>query len=193
MSAKHHSSVIKSTRMAPPPEESKPKKPLCPDDSQIPVIPFQSKNRMPDLDMIPDILECAAEGAGLAEIAVRIGVSLHVLKSWAASSAPFAEALVQAETIQRAWWEKMGRVNIFNQNFNTGLYMINMMNRNGWKRNEPPAVTVQNNIQNNVTGAVTGILSSDKASKVISSMSVKELAALDSAARILESEEEASK
>lgn len=44
----------------------------------------------------------------------------------------FAEVIEFGRQASRAWWEKQGRVNLQNKDFNAGLWRINVQARLGW-------------------------------------------------------------
>ena len=105
--------------------------------------------------MCDRIKELAREGAGFAEMAADIGISLETWRDWQDKESPrynpiFSEAVKEARGLSLAWWEKQGRVSTFaaGPNFNATSYIFQMKNR---FREEWSDRVVQDQ---NVTGAV---------------------------------------
>jgi hypothetical protein len=75
-----------------------------------------------------------AEGMALVEVAAAIGISYQSLINWQARYPDFLDAINEGADLAKAWWMARGRLNIFNPNFNSTLWMMNMSNRYGWTR-----------------------------------------------------------
>ena len=91
----------------------------------------------PDV-MFPKIISLMSEGASLNEVAADLGISKDTLHEWKRPDSSvykedFAETISSGVALSEAWWERQGRTNLTNKEFNyTGWYM-NMKNRFGWK------------------------------------------------------------
>lgn len=80
------------------------------------------------------ILELMREGASKVEVCAALGISFETLYDWTDEESPrfkkeFSGTLKKGELLSQAWWEKEGRKNLKDRDFNfTGWYM-NMKNR----------------------------------------------------------------
>jgi len=92
-----------------------------------------------------------SEGASKTEIAAELDICWDTLAEWQKHNAEFSEAIKRGQKLSQAWWERQGRTNLQNKEFNyTGWYM-NMKNRHGWKdkhelsgdSNSPLQITVK--------------------------------------------------
>ena len=87
--------------------------------------------------MLNIIIELMSEGASKTEVCAELGISHETLCQWQNPESPyykqaFSEAIKKGEQLSNAWWEKKGRINLENKDFNyTGWYM-NMKNRFKW-------------------------------------------------------------
>lgn len=82
------------------------------------------------------IITAAFDGLSLHEMGYEIGVGAGCFKKYAEQHPEFKAALETAISISQGWWEKMGRENIHNAKFNSVLWLMNMCNRFGWRRND---------------------------------------------------------
>jgi len=80
------------------------------------------------------VLHIMSEGGSIYSVARRIGCSRNTLYKWAERYEDFALALEVGRDMSRGWWEEMGQLNVWNKNFNSTLWMMNMSNRFGWTR-----------------------------------------------------------
>lgn len=81
----------------------------------------------------------ADEGYSNAEIRKEMAVPIRLWYNYldedhVSYSEEFCEAIKQADDLRLAWWEGKGRVNLDNKEFNSTLFMMNMVNRFGWRR-----------------------------------------------------------
>jgi hypothetical protein len=72
------------------------------------------------------VVEMAAEGCSLVEMAAEFGVVRDTLYEWAKVHPEFSDALARARTICQAWWEKVGRTGLVTQGFNAALWNKNV-------------------------------------------------------------------
>jgi len=77
-------------------------------------------------------LALMAEGASKVEVAVALGISRDTFYRWIDKYPDFSDTIKDGEWLSQAWWEKQGRTNIANKQFNTALWYINMKNRFNW-------------------------------------------------------------
>lgn len=86
-------------------------------------------------------IDLMSEGASLAEVAAEIDVCEDTIQEWKRKSGDyfieeFSEAIKQGIRKSKAWWEKHGRKNLDNKEFNSTLWYMNMKNRFKWADNQ---------------------------------------------------------
>lgn len=88
-------------------------------------------------DMCETVIELMKAGASFVEVAAELGIHRDTLNEWKRKDGDnyepeFAEAVKLGMMYSEAWWQRNGRENLKNKDFNyTGWYM-NMKNRFGW-------------------------------------------------------------
>lgn len=98
----------------------------------------------------PDLIECMSQGMGFYEGLAHLGFTVNQATKWLRQYPEFKEAYRAGRALQRAWWERVGRINIFNPNFNATMYIYLTANFFGWRRADPSTkVEVEN------TGKIT--------------------------------------
>lgn len=80
-----------------------------------------------------DVVKKMATGASILEIACDLGFSRNRLYLWAKKYPEFKLAMEIGKQLSEGWWEKQGRLNLENKNFNHVLWLMNMSNRFGWR------------------------------------------------------------
>ncbi len=75
------------------------------------------------------VVEIAQEGAGLAEIAYRIGITRDTLNEWRKTYPDFSDAMTRALDASHAWWEAQGRAGTWSKDFNANAYRLQVTNR----------------------------------------------------------------
>ena len=80
------------------------------------------------------VLQLAYDGASEAEIRRELATengkfSIGLWYALKKRDAEFLETIKIAAEISRGWWEKEGRINIWNKEFNHVLWFMNMKNR----------------------------------------------------------------
>ena len=82
--------------------------------------------------MCKKIIELMSEGASLCEAAAELGICKDGIDEWKEQIPEFSKALKKGKLLSQVWWEKQGRLNLTNKNFNYTLWYANMKNRYGW-------------------------------------------------------------
>lgn len=99
--------------------------------------PLASLDSLPD-NWYDDILELYREGGSDVEAKAMIyewrgSFSNDLFDRWMIDEPQFSETIKMGRMLSEAWWNKNGRINLQNKDFNyTGWYM-QMKNRFGWK------------------------------------------------------------
>lgn len=88
--------------------------------------------------MLPKIEPLMAEGASLTEVVVELGISRETLDQWTDPKSQYFKPEI-SDTVKRglalsaAWWERKGRKNLENKEFQYVGWYMNMKNRFGWR------------------------------------------------------------
>lgn len=88
-------------------------------------------------EMIDTIIELMSEGASKIEVSAAIDVSIETMAQWCNPNGDyfnkdFSDSIKKGLSLSQAWWERNGRTNLKDKDFNyTGWYM-NMKNRFQW-------------------------------------------------------------
>ncbi len=82
------------------------------------------------------ILDNMAEGASREEIAGELLlISEDLYSRFLLDEPEFAETIKKGLALSRRWWDKKGRINLENKNFQYVGWYMNMKNRFGWRDN----------------------------------------------------------
>lgn len=92
------------------------------------------------------ILKEYKEGASDVEIRADLNLTWAGWKQLMDDSPEFYNTVVIGRQLEKAWWMRVGRVNVFDRNFNSMLWYRNMQNRFGWSDKQT----------SNVNGPVAG-------------------------------------
>lgn len=72
------------------------------------------------------------EGASDTEIRAELGVTYAKWRQLRDDSPDFDKTVIIGQQMAKAWWMRVGRLNIFDNKFNSFLWYRNMQNRFGW-------------------------------------------------------------
>lgn len=108
-----------------------------------------------DLSSLPDnwqkeVLELYKEGASDVEVKALIcsyrgSISNDLWERWMNEEPVFSETIKKGKLLSNAWWEKHGRSELQNKEFNSALWYMNMKNRFKWTDRQEASVTVTEN------------------------------------------------
>jgi hypothetical protein len=70
-----------------------------------------------------------SNGGTLEELAIALNVLPDTVRHWVDAHPEFASMVRQGLEVSRAWWERMGRTNLNNRNFNNTLFKFFMAER----------------------------------------------------------------
>jgi hypothetical protein len=88
--------------------------------------------KLPD-DYKDIMFDLAKVGASIVELSIALNISRDTFYEISKRDKDFSDTIKRCKELSEAWWEKSGRTNLMNKEFNyTGWYM-NMKNRFGWK------------------------------------------------------------
>jgi hypothetical protein len=82
-------------------------------------------------------LSILAEGKSKNAVCAHIGISKQTLYNWEKNYPDFKEAVDIGMAACEYHWEELGADGIIADGFNTGMWMIQMRNRFGWKATDP--------------------------------------------------------
>lgn len=95
-----------------------------------------AKNELPK-NWKEKIMGLKKEGASDVEVRAELGISQDLWDRFKKEIEEFSLTIKKGDDLCEAWWEKKGRTNLENRQFNAVLWYMNMKNRFGWKdRNE---------------------------------------------------------
>lgn len=97
-------------------------------------------------EMCQTVIDVAATGAGVAEIACELDITKETFYQWVKQKPEFSDAFKIAKQKCQAWWEKQGR-RLDGGDLNHGLWKLNMVNRfpNDWADKKEVEHSVEKN------------------------------------------------
>ena len=75
------------------------------------------------------VIDLMSEGASIVEVAAMLDVSRSTLYEWISQYDDFSDTIKKGQELCQAWWEKQGRKNLDNRDFNPTLWFMNVKNR----------------------------------------------------------------
>ena len=83
-------------------------------------------------EMCETVIELMREGASQEEVIGSLDISKDTYYRWKEEHEEFSDAIKRGIRLSQTWWERQGRINLKDREFNyTGWYM-NMKNRFKW-------------------------------------------------------------
>lgn len=154
-----------------------------PHEGNRPFIPMEQWEQKHHItEKVKQMLELALQGKSLNEICMEIGVPKFKLERMAQQNPTLAKALVMAKDISQAWWDKIGRQNVHNKDFNTALWKASVSQRFPTIGIDHEKEKIVQQVQNNIF--------MDKESKIdISFLETDQLQALDELHRMIKEKE----
>ncbi len=89
------------------------------------------------------IVENMGKGASKEEIDALLDIAKTTRLRLTLESKEFSNAIKKGERLSQAWWERKGRINLENRNFNFVGWYMNMKNRFSWKDKQDVDITSQ--------------------------------------------------
>ena len=81
-------------------------------------------------EILPDLFR---EGASIAEVCVKIGITKDTFYRWKTEYPDFSDAVKAGEAISESWWTDIGMQGMLgNRPVNPTLWIFNMKNRFHW-------------------------------------------------------------
>lgn len=89
--------------------------------------------------------ECFAQGMTKNEVCLTVGLNPMTMHRWEQKYPSFCYAIKVGEALSQGWWDRKGRENIDNPDFNNTLYMMCRVNMHKWQRSAADGATTINN------------------------------------------------
>lgn len=83
------------------------------------------------------------QGASLTEIKAFLSISNDLYTRLLEEDKEFSVTIKKGLALSHAWWEKLGRENLFNKDFSATLWYMNMKNRFNWRDRQEVDATVK--------------------------------------------------
>lgn len=82
-----------------------------------------------------EVIDLMSEGASIVEVAAMLDVSRQTIYEWMDVHPAFSDTIKKGFELCQSWWEKQGRKNLQNKDFNYTGWFMNMKNRfyNDWR------------------------------------------------------------
>jgi len=81
------------------------------------------------------VIKLKKQGASDVEVRAELDISQDLWERFIEEIKEFSLTIKRGDDLCKAWWEKHGRTNLNNKEFNCVLWYMNMKNRFGWKDN----------------------------------------------------------
>lgn len=75
------------------------------------------------------VIDLMSEGASIVEVAAMLDISRSTLYEWIDQHIEFSDTIKKGMELCQAWWERQGRKNLDNRDFNPTLWFMNVKNR----------------------------------------------------------------
>lgn len=79
------------------------------------------------------LVELGKRGSSINEMCLALDISISTKTKLLKNSEEFELVFEKARMLSEAWWTSIGKDNLDNKRFNSGLWYMNMKNRHGWK------------------------------------------------------------
>lgn len=85
------------------------------------------------VDWKDGMISLASEGASIVELSVFLGINRSTFYELSKREKEFSHTIKRCKDLSEDWWEKQGRLNLQNKEFNYVGWYMNMKNRFGWR------------------------------------------------------------
>lgn len=93
--------------------------------------------------MCEKLIEMMSQGCSKIEVAASLGIcDRETIDEYCEKHEQFGEAFKKGMILAEAWWEKHGRTNLNNKEFNSTLWYMNMKNRFKWSDRQESSYSV---------------------------------------------------
>lgn len=82
-----------------------------------------------DPALCEQVVEAGRQGMSKAEIAADLDITRQTLDTWSKAHPDFLDALLRANDLSLAWWEKQARTNLATSGYQAGLWKQAMSGR----------------------------------------------------------------
>lgn len=79
------------------------------------------------------VIDLMTEGASDVEIKAELSLCNDTFARFLKEEPLFSETIKRGRALCESWWQREGRTNLRNREFNSVLWYMNMKNRFGWK------------------------------------------------------------
>lgn len=86
-----------------------------------------------DPAMCEKIIELMKDGLCITEVAYELNIARSTIYVWMETYPELSDAIKIGKEFEEGNWRKHGRTNLYNKEFNSTLWYMNMKNRFGWK------------------------------------------------------------
>lgn len=87
------------------------------------------------------VISIKKQGGSDVEVRAELGISQDLWERFIREIDEFSLTIKRGEDLCKAWWEKHGRIQLENRNFNAVLWYMNMKNRFGWRDKNETDIT----------------------------------------------------